>query len=44
MGSYDGVEICELVRVYILTHLAIIIKKSDWGLYRDDGLGILRNV
>ena len=44
MGSYDGAEICELVGIYILTRLATIIKKSDCGLYRDDGLVILRNV
>ena len=41
MGSYDGAE---LVGIYILTRLATIIKKSDCGLYRDDGLVILRNV
>ena len=44
MGSYDGAEICELVGIYILTRLATIIKKSDCGLYRDDGLVLLRNV
>ena len=44
MGSYDGAEICELVGIYILTRLATIIKKSDCGLYRVDGLVILRNV
>ena len=43
MGSYDGAEICELVGIYILTHLATIIKKSDCRLYRDD-LVILQNV
>ena len=36
IGSYDGAEICE--------YLAAIIKNSDCGLYRDDGLIILRNV
>ena len=41
MGSYDGAE---LVGIYILTRLATIIKKSDCGLYRVDGLVILRNV
>ena len=35
---------CELVRIYILARLGTIIKKSDCGLYRDDGLVILRNV
>ena len=44
MRSYDEAEICELVGIYILTRLATIIKKSDCGLYRDDGLVILRNV
>ena len=44
MGSYDGAEICELVGIYILTHLTTIIKKSDCRLYRDDVLVILQNV
>ena len=44
MDSYDGAEICKLVGIYILTRLATIIKKSNCGLYRDDGLVILRNV
>ena len=30
--------------IYIFTRLATIIKKSDCGLYRDDGLVILRDV
>ena len=44
MGSYDGAEICELVGIYIRTHLATMIKKSDCRLYRDDVLVILQNV
>ena len=44
MGSYDGVEVRELVGIYVLTRLTTIIKKSDCGLYRDDSLVILRNV
>ena len=44
IDSYDGAEIFELVGIYILTRLATIIKKSDCGLYRDDGLVIIRNV
>ena len=44
MGSYNGAEICELVGIYILTHLATIIKKNDCRLYRDDVLVILQNV
>ena len=44
MGSYDGAEICELVGIYILSRLATIIDKKDCGIYRDDGLLVLRNV
>ena len=43
LGSYDGVEVCELVGIYILTRLAAIVKKSDNGLSMDAGLVILRN-
>ena len=43
MGSFDGAEICELVGIYILTHLSKIVPKKNVGLYRDDGLLILRN-
>ena len=42
VGSYDGAEICELADFYILPHLETIINKNDMGLYRDDGLLILR--
>ena len=43
MGRYDGAEICELVGIYIQNKLCKLINKKDFGLYRDDGLGILRN-
>ena len=43
MGSFDGAEICELVGLYLLHHLAKIFGKEAVGLYRDDGLAILRN-
>ena len=42
MGSYDGAEICELVDVYILSHLGTIINKNKMVLYRNDGLITLR--
>ena len=41
MGSYDGVEVCESVGIYILSTLGQRIDKKDTGLYRDDGLIIL---
>ena len=43
MGSYEGAEICELVGISILKSLEDKIDKQDIGLYRDDGLMILRN-
>ena len=44
MGSYDGVEICELVGVNILSHLETILNKNEMGFYHSDGLIILRGV
>ena len=44
VGSFEGAEVCELVGIYILCSLAKLISKEDCGLYRDDGLLILRNV
>ena len=44
MGSYDGAEVCELVGVYILSLLANRVDKDYTGLYRDDGLVIIRNL
>ena len=43
MGGYDGAENCELAGIYLLFLLANIIDKNNSGLYRDDGLILLRN-
>ena len=43
MGSYDGAEICELVDLFILNHLGKTFGKENIGLYRDDGLAIIKN-
>ena len=43
MGRYDGAEISELVGIYIQNKLCKLMNKKDFGLYRDDGLGILGN-
>ena len=43
MGSYAGAEICELVGLFHLHEISTIIPKDLAGLYRDDGLAILRN-
>ena len=44
MVCYDGAEICELVGCYILNQLSTVIRKELVGLYRDDGLGIMKNM
>ena len=43
MGSYDGAEICKLVGLFILNHLGKTFGKENIGLYRDDGLAIIKN-
>ena len=42
-GCYDGAEICKLVGIYIQNKLCKLMNKKNFGLYRDYGLGILRN-
>ena len=39
----DGAEICELVGLFILNHLGKSFGKENIGLYRDDGLAIIKN-
>ena len=40
MGSYDGAESCKLVGIYLL-HEITSKHGNNFGLYRDDGIGIL---
>ena len=40
MGSYDGAETCELVGSFLL-HQITHKHGENFGLYRDDGLGVL---
>ena len=42
MESYDGAEICELVGQFLLDKLSNIIHMENIGLYRDDGLVVIR--
>ena len=42
MGRYGGAEIYELVRIYILTRLATIIKKCDCGQH-DNHISYFKN-
>ena len=43
MGSNDGAKFCELTGIYILSQLSSLLAREDIGLYRDDGLILLRN-
>ena len=44
MGSYDGAELCELIGIYIQSLFTNILSKDNVGLYRDNGLFILRKI
>ena len=43
MGSFDGAEIFKLVGLSIQSNLGNILAKTNFGLYRDDGLILLKN-
>ena len=42
-GSYDGIEIRELVGLFILKNLGKALGNKNIGLYRDDGLAVIKN-
>ena len=44
MGAYDGAEVCELIGIYMLYLIGKKYHSKTIGLYRDDGLVILKNV
>ena len=44
MRSNDGVEISELVGLLMLSKLVHLFHDNYVGLYRDDGLGVLRDL
>ena len=43
MGAWDGAEISELTGLFLLHLLSETFNKNDCGLYRDDGLGVVKN-
>ena len=43
MGVYHGAEVWELVDTYTLNLLPTKYNKNHFGLYRDDGLTVLKN-
>ena len=45
MGSWDGAEVCEATNLFILNHIVNVkgmFKNEEVGIYRDDGLAIVR--
>ena len=44
MMSQDGVEVSELVGIFILSYLTKLIDQNDVGLARDDGLIVIKNL
>ena len=44
MDCFDGADVSEIVGTYILSKISNEISKKQVGLYRDDGLGILKNM
>ena len=44
MGCFDGTEVCELVGTFILSKLKNVFQNNTFGLYRDDGLAVIRGL
>ena len=44
MGAYDGAQVTDLVGIYILHILKTNVPEIDFGLYRDDGLGVYKRI
>jgi len=42
MGSLDGAEVYKLVGLFLLDKLANILSRKNVGLYRDDGLAVIK--
>ena len=43
MGTFDGADVCELIGLFLVNNLSEKYGKDNVGLYRDDGLVLLRN-
>ena len=44
MDIHDGAEVRELLGIFILSHLTKLINQLVIGLYRDDGLIVVKNL
>ena len=43
MNSHDGAEVYEFAGISILSDLTKLINQNDVGLYRDNGLIVVKN-
>ena len=43
LGAFDGAEVCELIGLCIISSINESIKFESIGLYRDDGLAVLKS-
>ena len=43
IGAYNGMEVCGLIGVFLLNLLGWQYDTKNIGLYRDDGLSIIKN-
>ena len=43
MGSFDGAEICKIVRLYLLDKLSNLLGNESVGLSRDDGFAAINS-
>ena len=43
IGAYDSAEACEVVGTYMLSLISEKYDKKDVALYRNDGLGVVKN-
>ena len=41
---FDGGEVCELVGTFILNKLKNVFQNNTFGLYRDDGLAVIKGL
>ena len=42
MGCYDRAKVCKCFGTYLINQMKVVIAKENIGIYRDDGLGILK--
>ena len=41
MGSYDGIEICELIGIFMVSLIGNKYNPTNIGIYKCDGLAVL---